>query len=78
MGRNYRKSRLLHPEAYDAMQKLKFECAEALGRTQFCKENNDHYKGHLTARQNGAEGGPIGGEMVKRMIAAQREMILNS
>ena len=76
MGRNYRRSRLLNPNAYDAMQKLKFECAEDLGLTQFCKENNDHYKGHLTARQNGLEGGPIGGEMVKRMIAAQmRSMV---
>ena len=75
MGRNYRKSRLLHPESYDAMQKLKFQCAEDLGLTQFCKENNDHYKGDLTARQNGQEGGPIGGEMVKRMIAAQQEQM---
>ena len=75
MGRNYRKSRLLVPEAYDAMQKLKFECAADLGRTQFCKENNDHYKGDVSARQNGSEGGPIGGEMVKRMIAAQMNQL---
>lgn len=68
MGRNYRKSRLLCPEAYDAMTKLKMECASDLGLTQFCKENNDHYKGDKTAYQNGSEGGPIGGEMVKRMI----------
>ncbi len=69
MGRNYRRSRLLNPDAYDAMTKLKFECAEELGLTQFCKENNDHYKGDLTARENGSQGGPIGGLMVKRMIA---------
>lgn len=68
MGRNYRKSRLLNPEAYDAMQKLKFEVAKDLGRLEYCKENNDHYKGDNTAKQNGSEGGPIGGEMVKRMI----------
>ena len=69
MGRNYRKSRLLDPASYDAMTKLKMECAADLGLTQFVKENNDHYKGDLTARENGASGGPIGGEMVKRMIA---------
>ncbi|MBR0277374.1 MAG: alpha/beta-type small acid-soluble spore protein [Clostridia bacterium] len=68
MGKNYRKSRLLKPESYDKMTKFKLEVAEEIGRLQFCKENNDHYKGDQTARQNGMEGGPIGGEMVKRMI----------
>ncbi len=68
MGKNYRKSRLLVPESYDGMQKLKMEVAEELGRLQFVKENNDHYKGDVTARQNGSEGGPIGGGMVKKMI----------
>ena len=63
-----RKSRLQVPEAYDAMQKFKMECAASIGRTQFTKEHNDHYKGDVTAKQNGSEGGPIGGEMVKRMI----------
>lgn len=63
-----RKSGLLDPQAYDAMTKFKMECAESLDRTQFTKEKNDHYKGDLTSRQNGSEGGPIGGEMVKRMI----------
>ena len=68
MSRNYRKSRLLTPEAYDAMTKFKLEVAEDIGRLQFCKEHNDHYKGDVTASQNGHEGGPIGGEMVRRMI----------
>jgi hypothetical protein len=63
-----RKSGLLNPDSYDAMTKFKMECAEAIGRTQFTKEKNDHYKGDLSSRQNGSEGGPIGGEMVKRMI----------
>jgi hypothetical protein len=63
-----RKSNLIDPASYDAMTKFKMECAEAIGRTQFTKEKNDHYKGDLTSRQNGSEGGPIGGEMVKRMI----------
>ncbi len=73
MSKNYRKSRLMHPESYDAMQKFKMECATDIGRLQFCKENNDHYKGEQSARQNGSEGGPIGGEMVKRMIASYEQ-----
>ena len=73
MSKNYRKSKLLNPQAYDAMAKLKMECANDLGLTDFVKENNDHYKGDLTAKQNGTEGGPIGGEMVKRMIKMSQE-----
>lgn len=63
-----RKSRLLNPAAYDKMTQFKMECAQDIGSIQFVKENNDHYKGNLPAAQNGHEGGPIGGEMVKRMI----------
>ena len=70
MSKNYRKSRLLVPEAYDAMTKFKLEVAQEMGLSQYAKENNDHYKGGLSARENGSQGGPIGGEMVKRMIAA--------
>ncbi len=73
MGKNYRKSRLMVPEAYDAMTKFKLECAEEIGHLQYCKENNDHYKGDQTARQNGHEGGPIGGQMVKKMIQQYEE-----
>lgn len=68
MSKNYRKSRLMVPEAYDGMTKFKLEVAQEIGRIQFAKENNDHYKGDLTAKQNGSEGGPIGGEMVRRMV----------
>jgi len=68
MSKNYRKSRLMNPESYDAMTKFKLEVAQELGLAQYCKENNDHYKGDLTAKENGSQGGPIGGEMVKRMI----------
>lgn len=56
-------------DARNALNQLKMECAAELGRTQFTKEYNDHYKGDLTAKQNGSEGGPIGGLMVKRMIS---------
>ncbi len=48
--------------------KFKIECASEIGMVQFCKENNDEYKGDLPAKLNGSQGGPIGGEMVKRMI----------
>lgn len=59
----------LVPDARAALTKFKMECAQEIGHTQFVKENNDHYKGDLTSKQNGSEGGPIGGQMVKRMIA---------
>lgn len=54
---------------------LKMEAAAEIGMTQFVKENNDHYKGDVTSKVNGSQGGPIGGQMVKKMIQAQEEMI---
>lgn len=59
----------LVPDSRSALTKFKMECAQEIGHQQFVKENNDHYKGNLTAAQNGHEGGPIGGQMVKKMIA---------
>jgi hypothetical protein len=59
----------LVPESRQALNKFKMECAKEIGHLQFVKENNDHYKGNVTAKQNGLEGGPIGGQMVKKMIA---------
>lgn len=58
----------LVPESRDALTKFKMECAQEIGHLQYVKENNDHYKGDVPARVNGLEGGPIGGQMVKRMI----------
>lgn len=58
----------LVPESREALTKFKLECAEEIGRLTYCKENNDHYKGDLSSSKNGHEGGPIGGQMVKRMI----------
>jgi hypothetical protein len=49
------------------------ECAQDIGQLQYVKENNDHYKGDLPSKVNGAQGGPIGGEMVKRMIAMAKQ-----
>lgn len=48
--------------------KFKMECASEVGQLQYVKENNDEYKGDLPSRVNGANGGPIGGRMVKKMI----------
>ena len=64
------------PEAREALTKFKLECAQEIGRMQFVKENNDHYKGNLSSKQNGEEAGPIGGQMVKKMIEqAEKNMV---
>ncbi len=55
----------------EKLNKLKMEAATEIGRTQYTKENNDHYKGNLTAKENGSQGGPIGGQMVKKMIQSE-------
>ncbi len=66
----------LVPSARDALTKFKMECAAEIGRVQYCKENNDHYKGDLSSKVNGSEGGPIGGQMVKKMIQQyQNQMV---
>ena len=51
------------------LQQLKMEAAAEVGHLDFVRENNDHYKGDVSSRQNGLEGGPIGGQMVKKMVA---------
>lgn len=61
------------PSSREALNKFKLECAQEIGHLQYCKENNDHYKGDLPSSQNGHEGGPIGGQMVKRMIQMAEE-----
>jgi hypothetical protein len=58
----------LVPSAREALTRFKLECAQEIGHLQYAKENNDHYKGDLPSRVNGQQGGPIGGQMVKRMI----------
>ncbi|MCM1565966.1 MAG: alpha/beta-type small acid-soluble spore protein [Dehalobacter sp. 4CP] len=57
------------------LQNLKMEAAAEIGHLDFVRENNDHYKGDVTARQNGLEGGPIGGQMVKKMIAYAKQQM---
>ena len=48
------------------------EAAAEVGQLQYVKENNDHYKGDLTSKVNGQQGGPIGGQMVKMMVEAEK------
>ena len=55
--------------AKEALRRLKMEAAEEIGMLQYVKENNDHYLGDLPSKVNGHNGGPIGGQMVKKMIA---------
>lgn len=55
------------------LNQLKMEAASEIGMTQYTKENNDHYKGDLSAKINGSQGGPIGGQMVKKMIRSEEE-----
>ena len=65
----------LVPDARQALTRFKMECAQEIGQQQYVKENNNHYKGDISCAQNGHEGGPIGGQMVKKMIAqAERQM----
>jgi len=59
----------LVPDSRAALTKFKLECAQEIGHLTYCKEYNDHYKGDVSCAQNGREGGPIGGQMVKKMIA---------
>ncbi|MDP4109924.1 MAG: alpha/beta-type small acid-soluble spore protein [Bacillota bacterium] len=59
----------------EALRQLKMEAAEEIGRLQFVKENNDHYKGDVSSRINGEQGGPIGGQMVKKMIATMETQL---
>lgn len=63
------------PTSREALTKFKLECAQEIGHLQYCKENNDHYKGDLTSKQNGQEGGPIGGQMVKKMIQMAEQQL---
>lgn len=57
----------------EGLNRFKLECAEEIGHLQFAKENNDHYKGDVSSRTNGMEGGPIGGQMVKRIFEMARD-----
>lgn len=65
----------LVPDARDALTRFKIECAQEIGHLQYIKENNDHYKGDVPSKINGQQGGPIGGQMVKKMIAMAEKQL---
>ena len=62
----------------EKLKKLKMEAANEVGMTQYVKENNDHYKGDVTSKVNGQQGGPIGGRMVQKMIQAEENRLSGS
>ncbi|MDD2573257.1 MAG: alpha/beta-type small acid-soluble spore protein [Bacillota bacterium] len=65
-GGNTGTNRTLHPEARQALDRMKFEVASQIGVNL-----KDGYNGDLTAR----DAGSIGGFMVKRMIEqVERQM----
>ena len=63
---NSNSTRVVVPEAQDAMNKFKMEAANEVGVN--LKEG---YNGHLTSR----EAGSVGGQMVKKMIEAYENSI---
>lgn len=62
-------------EISEKLKSLKMETAQEIGMLQYVKENNDHYKGEVPSKINGAQGGPIGGYMVKKMIQAEENKL---
>ncbi|KEO83767.1 alpha/beta-type small acid-soluble spore protein [Tumebacillus flagellatus] len=78
-----RKRRPLVPGAQDALQQLKAQVMNTTSeqaKFKSAKEQNIPLttgdNGNLTAREAGKVGGPIGGQMVKKLIAlAQMQMI---
>ena len=67
------KTELRLSEKREALTRFKIECAKnrAVSSSQ---ENNDHYKGDLTA-QKAAKAAPSGEQIVKKMIAfAEQQM----
>ena len=54
------------PEARDAMNKFKMECANEVG-----VDLKEGYNGDLTSRQAGS----VGGQMVKRMIESYEQSV---
>ena len=59
-----RRSRVLIPEAREALNRFKMEAANEVGVTL-----NQGYNGDKTSRENGS----VGGQMVKKMISAYEQ-----
>ena len=60
------RNRVEVPEAKEALNRFKMECASELG-VPF----TNGYNGNLTSYQNGS----VGGQMVRKMIKAQEEQM---
>lgn len=58
---NNNSNHLINPNAREAMDRFKMECASEVGTTL-----KQGYNGDITARQAGS----VGGQMVKKMIEA--------
>ncbi|ASS76117.1 hypothetical protein CIG75_14890 [Tumebacillus algifaecis] len=85
MARRKRR-RLLVPEARNALDQLKADVMQTMTPEQAKYESaqrqgialqTDGDNGELTAREAGKVGGPIGGQMVKKMIALAQMQMLN-
>ncbi|MFD2172149.1 small, acid-soluble spore protein, alpha/beta type [Tumebacillus lipolyticus] len=85
MARRKRR-RLLVPEAREALDRMKADVMntmtgdEAVARSaqrQGIRLNQAGDNGELTAREAGKVGGPIGGQMVKKMIALAQMQMMN-
>ncbi|MGZ4031215.1 MAG: alpha/beta-type small acid-soluble spore protein [Tumebacillaceae bacterium] len=80
-----RRRRLLVPEARDALDRLKSDVMNTVtadqAKFESAKRQNvplqQGYNGNLTAKQAGQVGGPIGGQMVKKMIALAQMQLMN-
>jgi hypothetical protein len=55
------------------LQGLKMEAAQQLGMSGNVSENKNQYKGNVPSKVNGAQGGPVGGRMVSKMIRSEED-----
>lgn len=84
MARRKRR-RLLVPEARVALDRLKSDVMQTVtadaAKFESAKRQNiplvQGNNGNLTAREAGKVGGPIGGQMVKKMIALAQMQMMN-
>jgi hypothetical protein len=80
-----KRRRLLVPEARNALDQLKMDVMNTVSADQAKFESAKRqniplqkgYNGNLTSEQAGKVGGPIGGQMVKKMIALAQMQMMN-
>ncbi|HEU4964952.1 MAG TPA: alpha/beta-type small acid-soluble spore protein [Bacilli bacterium] len=80
-----KRNRLLVPDARDALDRLKGDVMNTMSAEEAKYESARRQNvpltkgdnGELTARQAGKVGGPIGGQMVKKMIALAQMQMMN-